>query len=332
MSDEKDAPLSLDEGRVNSFASVDWSRIDALFDEQSKSLAALARAAGQEPQSFFVGRDFTGLSLRRMDIRGVNLSRARLEGARLREARLDASTKLDGATFDREDRRALIGMGLLKGDRPPKGFSDAAVKRMILAGQSPPPTWRPWIESLDLLGEPRLRDIAPLATLPALRDLNLAYTSVRDLSSLAGLAGLRRLWLNATQVRDLGPLAGLSALQQLWLDNTPVSDLTPLAGLNALRHLWLDNTRVSDLTPLAGLAGLHALFLDDTQVSDLAPLARLTSLETLYIKKTPIRNLAPLARLPKLGRVFVESEARRDALSRTSGHRLNIFVVSDRLP
>lgn len=305
MSDEKDAPFSCDEGAASPFASLNWSRIDALFDERNPSLATLAKAAGKEPQSFYVGRDFRGLSLRRMDLRGVNLSKANLQGARLREARLDASTKLDDATVDAEDRRALIALGFLKGDSAPRGFSDQAVKAMILAGRSPPPAWRPWIEELDLSNQNSFRDLAPVA----------------------GLSALRRLWLNATQVSDLIPLAGLAALRQLWLDNTPVHDLAPLAKLPALRHLWLDNTPVADLTPLAGLATLQALFLDNTQVSDLAPLALLTSLETLYIKNTPIRNVAPLARLPKLGRVFVESKARKDALSKTSGHRLNIFVI-----
>ena len=88
MSNEKDSPFSFEGATETAFSFIDWRRIDHIFDEQSPSLRALAKAAGQKPESFFVGRDFSGLSLKGVDITGVSLARANLKGTDLRNARL----------------------------------------------------------------------------------------------------------------------------------------------------------------------------------------------------------------------------------------------------
>src|ERR1019366_6280797 len=119
---------------------------------------------------------------------------------------------------------------------PPADFDLEEAHAMILRGEAPKFSWRPWINELDFRG----------------RDL-------KELASLAGLAALQRLDLGGTQVSDLAPLAGLAALQRLTLGNTQVSDLAPLAGLVALQRLTLGNTQVSDLAPLAGLAAFQRL-------------------------------------------------------------------------
>jgi DNA-binding SARP family transcriptional activator len=74
----------------------------------------LAEAAGQDPESFFVGRDFRGLRLKGIDISGVNLGCSNLRGTRLRYALLGKKIRIEGAIIDATDRRWLISRGYLK--------------------------------------------------------------------------------------------------------------------------------------------------------------------------------------------------------------------------
>lgn len=190
---------------------------------------------------------------------------------------------------------------------PPYEFNLDVVHRLILSGQPPPPTWRPWIEQLDFVGE-RLEDLTPLTDLTALQRLHLNGVRAGDLSPLAGLTALQELYLNYATVSDLSPLAGLTALQRLELQDTEVSDLAPLARLTALQSLDLSGaTQVSDLRPLAGLTALQGLYLRDTQVTDLVPLAGLTALQELYLGRVPISNLMPLAALTALQKLYINS-------------------------
>src|SRR5271157_2293461 len=178
-----------------------------------------------------------------------------------------------------------------------------------------------WLEFVQLNGNERLTDLAPLAGLSALQVLHVSgkvsdlaplaglsalqtlYVSgpqVTDLAPLAGLFALQNLYASGTQITDLAPLAGLSALQTLYVNDTQVSDLAPLAGLSALQRLDIRNTNVASLAPLAGLSALQTLYVNDTQVSDLAPLAGLSALQTLFARNTQIASLAPLAGLSAL--------------------------------
>ena len=106
-----------------------------------------------------------------------------------------------------------------------------------------------WIEYLNLGGNGRLTDLAPLVGLSALQSLDISRTRVSDLAPLAGLSALRRLNVSNTQVSELAPLSGLSALQRLYVSNTQVSDLAPVVGLSGLMSLDVRGTQVSDLAP-----------------------------------------------------------------------------------
>src|SRR5271157_3096181 len=99
-----------------------------------------------------------------------------------------------------------------------------------------------WLKSLSLANNNRLTDLAPLAGLSALHELNISGTQVIDLAPLAGLSALRSLSAKGTRVSDLAPLAGLSALRSLRVWNTRITDLAPLASLFALQRLDVSGT------------------------------------------------------------------------------------------
>jgi Leucine-rich repeat (LRR) protein len=182
---------------------------------------------------------------------------------------------------------------------PPPDFDIAKARAIILGGEAPPPTWRPWIWVLNFF-DANLNDLAPLSGLSALQSLSLNGTQVSDLSPLSGLSALQSLSLNGTQVRDVSPLSGLSTLQRLSLKSTQVIDVSPLSGLSALQDLDLKGTPVSDVSPLSDLAALVILNLMGTQVSDVTPLSRLSALKILDLAGTPISDVSLLSDLAAL--------------------------------
>jgi Leucine-rich repeat (LRR) protein len=215
-------------------------------------------------------------------------------------------------------------------------FELSEVRRMILAGQGPPTSWRPLIKSLDFTRLP-LRDLSPLANLAALQSLNLSSTLVSDVAPLAKLAALQSLNLNATRVSNIAPLAKLAALQTLNLNGTRVNDVASLAGLLNLQRLYLNGTRIRDVTQLSKLPNLQRLYLGSTRVSDIKPLARLTALQYLDLNGTGVTDVAPLAGMTTLRHLYLNGTGVSDvrplaSLPNLQSLRLSSTRVSDIKP
>ena len=183
---------------------------------------------------------------------------------------------------------------------PPPDFDMEEVHAMILRGEAPKASWRPFITELDFNDAFEFSDLSPLSGLSALTKLWLNNTRVSDVSPLSGLSVLTRLWLNSTKVSDVSPLSGLSALTELSFGDTQVSDVSPLSGLSALTVLYLGGTQVSDVLPLSGLSALTELYLHNSKVSDVSPLSRLSALTVLYLGSTQVSDVSPLAGLSAL--------------------------------
>jgi Leucine-rich repeat (LRR) protein len=210
---------------------------------------------------------------------------------------------------------------------PPPDFDLEVARAMILRGETPVPSWRPWIKQLYFSGE-AINDLAPLAPLSALQELNLDAAKVSDVSPLARLTALQRLTLSNTQVSDVSPLQGARRLQRLYLSGTGVSDVSPLARLVALQRLTLSNTQISDVSPLARLTGLQRLSVSNTQVSDVSPLARLTALQHLTLSNTQISDVSPLARLTSLQVLDLTGTEISDVLPLRRARRLQRLYLS----
>jgi internalin A len=61
--------------------------------------------------------------------------------------------------------------------------------------------------------------------------LNLRNNQITDLAPLANLTNLTELDLSKNQITDLSPLANLTNLTELYLWNNHITDLLPLANL-----------------------------------------------------------------------------------------------------
>jgi Leucine-rich repeat (LRR) protein len=147
---------------------------------------------------------------------------------------------------------------------------------------------------------PLVRDVGPLAALRGLEDLSLAGCDrVEDAAPLASLVALRKLDLSDTRVVDLAPLDRFPELRELSLSGGFIADFGPLArrtGLRELRLSWVSLRSLEVLRPLRSLVKLtvfHCQSLDD-----LSALDDLVELETLDLSMTPLKKLA--LTLPKL--------------------------------
>ncbi|MFN0126293.1 MAG: protein kinase domain-containing protein [Verrucomicrobiales bacterium] len=149
------------------------------------------------------------------------------------------------------------------------------------------------LATLNLAGCTAFADLRPLSGLP-LRTLNLDGTQVADLAPLAKIRTLKDLDLSHTGASDLSALSGLP-LERLILNFTKVADLAPLRGL-PLRILKLRNTAVHDIHPLTGLP-LEILDCTSIATGDFSALSG-APLKTLYLQLTRVGDLSFLRGMP----------------------------------
>lgn len=169
-------------------------------------------------------------------------------------------------------------------------------------------------------------DLADVAALTELRELDLTGRCAADLAPIAALTRLERLELASNAVTDLFPLAALKKLTYLGLADNPyaqelgTSRREPFSELPELRELVLDGTDIGNVLPLsearkletlsmrrapsltnlqslAALRGLRALHIDGMFVSNLAALAEMTQLEELSADDTLVSSIEPLRAL-----------------------------------
>jgi predicted amidohydrolase/CubicO group peptidase (beta-lactamase class C family) len=161
-------------------------------------------------------------------------------------------------------------------------------------------------------------DLAAIARLADITDLNLEETTVGD-AGIAHLAGLVKLeWLNLYRTRAgdeaLRALKGLRSLRELPIGETRITDagLAHAGEMAGLAYLGIRGNKVTDagLAQLKGLTGLTGLHLGQTEVTaaGLESLAGLGQLRKLWLHDTRVGDEAVpvLARLKTLEDVFIQ--------------------------
>lgn len=149
----------------------------------------------------------------------------------------------------------------------------------------------------------RVKSIAPLASLAALRFLNVTENPITDLTGLGGLRKLEHIRARGTRVSGVVGLRGASALLELDVSETPLASLEGLEGCRNLRDLSFADTAVSSLQPLAATSALREVHFAGTGASDLAPLAGHRHLREIDCANTRVTDLSPLAACKELRRV-----------------------------
>lgn len=179
------------------------------------------------------------------------------------------------------------------------------------------------LESLDLSGcrFPAM-DLAVLANLSALTELNLTNCGLSSIIDLSGAPALKVLNLSNNTIRNLEVLTTIPTLEELNLEHNAVSGLQALASLTNLTKLNLAHNSISDLSPLAScqnITWLHAgnnnidtvsavdqmpalryLSLSYNNISDISLLQKCTELTELYISNNQLVNITALNNMRKL--------------------------------
>jgi hypothetical protein len=148
----------------------------------------------------------------------------------------------------------------------------------------------------------RAVDLAPLAMMPYLREIDIGAVPGLRFDQLAQLRGLEDIDLEACGLTDIGFAASLPRLKKLGLlENPGVTDLSPLAGARALEFLQLDmGVAIDDISFLRDKPALEWLCLAlGKNVTDLAPLA-LPALEHLTLASNRMTSFEFLAGSPRL--------------------------------
>ena len=158
----------------------------------------------------------------------------------------------------------------------------------------------------------RLQDIAVLAKLTNLTELNLTDSGVTDLQLIAGLQKLQILEMSETRITDVAPLTNLTALQNLYLSGIRIADIAPLSNLTALQNLDLSRTQIADFTPLAKLTALQNLNLGGTQIADLHILLQIPTFASLNAKSLSFAR-TPLAKSDRRWEMLAGIPAQRAA-------------------
>jgi hypothetical protein len=184
-------------------------------------------------------------------------------------------------------------------DRLPPGFAARfpSLRSLSLANSSQLetlPALPDRLVELDLSGCVRLVDIEAVAACETLQGIDLRRCDgVRDLSPLAGLPALERVRLDAGTERRLDPVAARTTLRDLWIGRGDATvDVRPLQHHQRLQALALERcTTVQGLKDLElpALEELHIIRCGVTGLPDLRVSERLRvlDLEGLSIHALP---------------------------------------------
>ena len=179
------------------------------------------------------------------------------------------------------------------------------------------------LETLNLSGSTfPAEELAVLAKLPALKNLNLSDCSLSTIADLAGAPSLTNLNLSSNTLRNLEVLGGMTNLKELNLKHNAVTSLAELRPLTNLETLDISYNAVTDLSPLAscvklnwldagsnklsrvngveGLPLLTYLSLDYNTLTDVSILGNCTELTNLSIANNHITDISKLVNLTKL--------------------------------
>src|SRR5947209_11314323 len=126
--------------------------LDCLLEEavavQNPSFVKLVAQAELDPGRDFVGAVLRNMDFREEDLRGFDFSYADLTGTDFRRA------NVEGVCFAGADLTGVIGLPQRAEndpkDQPPLDFNQEVLRTMILAGETPPESWRPFVHTLDL--------------------------------------------------------------------------------------------------------------------------------------------------------------------------------------
>ena len=178
----------------------------------------------------------------------------------------------------------------------------------------------PGITLLNIMSDPALQDLTPLAAHPSLDHLRLhSCGDPVDLAPLAEIPMLRTVYFHASQAANIEALRDCRKIEHISINEVDGADYLlrllpphPLQSLNLDYCFW--PPEVSDLPDVPALMELESISLLNTTCSSIRGIGRwaesLTSF-TLGDNPSPI-DLGPLVELPNLVRLYLFDGAEED--------------------
>lgn len=103
------------------------------------------------------------------------------------------------------------------------------------------------VDSINLSGNTRIRDLEPLLRLRKLQVVMAAGTGIRDLSPLKDHNNIHTLDISTTEVEDITMLKDFIHLKVLYADSSKIQNIDALQNIKTLERLYVDKTAIHDL-------------------------------------------------------------------------------------
>lgn len=184
------------------------------------------------------------------------------------------------------------------------------------------------------LGENKLTDLRPLASLTELRQLKLDRNgTIRDIAPLQGLTKLEALDITYNGISDLSALQNLTDLKWLFLGGNEMKShsLAALRRLVQLRVLHAWGAALTDISAVSAMRLLQELHVENNAIVDVSGVSSLSNLTSLNISGNRIRDISPLLRNPGIGLAdYVDLRENQVALSPSSSQSAAILDLQKR--
>ena len=151
----------------------------------------------------------------------------------------------------------------------------------------------------------RITNIAPLAKLENLTELDMRDCKVADLTPLAKLTKLKRVEIDA-KMANLDWMSNLTNLTYVSLRSDVLTSLNGLPNLPKLTMLSISHAKPDDLSPIVrACPALKTLRLHYTKMpNDLSELTKLANLKELDFYGATVPDFSALAKCPMLKKIM----------------------------
>ena len=151
------------------------------------------------------------------------------------------------------------------------------------------------LEKLDLSGSRFPANcLETAASLPALKELNLASCSLSTVSGLEAAGNLRILNIGSNSIRNLEPLSSLVMLTELSMDHNALTSLDAISPLTSLETLDVSYNSLTSLQPIIGCANLRTLNAAGNRISNLSGISQLGMLSSLALDYNALTDVSLL--------------------------------------
>jgi len=133
-----------------------------------------------------------------------------------------------------------------------------------------------------------------------LQSLSVAHNHLTTVAELASLEALRQLNVRNNRLADVTPIFGLGGLELLDIGSNALTTLDGFSAFGEMRRLFLDGNRLSSSAGIVGMQWLEELDLSGNPLGDVEDVGNLQRLQRLDLSETGIRSLAGILTLGDL--------------------------------